>query len=62
MARDLESELARLWRTARRRAALLEPLDRRSADWVALSRAERLALIWERARARVLRWLRWAGR
>ncbi|MGI8839471.1 MAG: hypothetical protein ACR2F8_01580 [Caulobacteraceae bacterium] len=62
MARDLETELARLWRKARRRVALLESRDRRSADPMTFSRAERLALIWDRTRARVLLWLRRAWR
>jgi hypothetical protein len=62
MARRLESELARLWRIARRRLALLESLDRRSTGPIAPSRAQRLALTWERTRRRVLRWLRWTRR
>ena len=62
MARDLEPELARLRRIARRRVALLEPREIASANPIRLSITERLALIWDRARGRVRRWLRAARR
>jgi|GEM_PF-5866143 len=58
MARDLEPELARLTRIVRRRVALLEPREIASANPIRLSATERLALLWDRARARVRRWLR----
>ncbi|MDQ2859386.1 MAG: hypothetical protein M3T55_01375 [Pseudomonadota bacterium] len=58
MARDLDSELARLARIVRRRVAFLEPREIASANPIRLSVTERIALIWDRGRARVLRWLR----
>jgi len=58
MARNLDSELARLTRTVRRRVAFMEPRAGASADPIRLSPTERLALTWDRIRARLLFWLR----
>ena len=60
MARDLDNELARLARIVRRRVAFLEPRDGVAASPIRFSLTGRLALIWDRARARVLGWLRGA--
>jgi hypothetical protein len=57
MARNLESELARLSRTVRRRVALQQTRDVASSRPIGLSAASRIAHIWERTRVRLLRWL-----
>jgi hypothetical protein len=62
MARNLESELARLSRAVRRRVNLLHPRGHASAHPLGLTAAERVALLWDRTGARVLRWLRPARR
>ncbi len=58
MARDLESELARLRQTVRRRLVLIESRARSRAPPFAHSYRDRLTLIWDRSGGRFLRWLR----
>jgi len=62
MARNLDSELARLSRVVRRRVRLQEARKIAAENPVRVSHTERLALIWDRARARVRSWLRWLRR
>jgi hypothetical protein len=57
MARNLESELARLSRTVRRRAMVQTPRGERVRSAAPLSAADRIALVWEQTGGRFLRWI-----
>ena len=58
MARNLDSELARLSRIARRRVRHWEARKIAADNLMKPSGAERVVLIWNRIRARLTRWLR----
>ena len=58
MARNLESELARLTRTVRRRVILLQPRGAPSATPIPLTARDRAILAWDRTGGRVIHWLR----
>jgi hypothetical protein len=58
MARNLERELARLSRTVRRKVAFRQPREAQSANPINLTALDRIALAWDRARSRILRWFR----
>jgi hypothetical protein len=62
MARNLESELARLSRAVRRRVILLQPRGVPSADPIPLTARDRAILAWARTGGRLIPWLRRALR